>query len=86
MIAYPEEGLITNSKTMVLCNREIDMPEQSIEQNKTSPMSLGELMSKLYKDYMEVYHDPDMAAVATAASINKLLAQEKPEQNFVYSS
>ena len=62
------------------------MPEQSMDQNKASTMSLGELMSKLYKEYLEVYQDPDMAAVATAASINKLLAQEKPEQNLAYSS
>ena len=62
------------------------MSEQASEQQKTNAMPLGELMSKLYKEYLEVYQDPDMAAVATAASINKLLLQEEPEEDGTYSS
>ncbi len=49
-------------------------------------MTLGELMSKLYKEYLELYKNADMAAVATAASINELLAQKKEEENTDYST
>ena len=44
-------------------------------------MSLGDLISKLYEEYLTLYNDPDMAAVATAASINELLSQEKEDKN-----
>ena len=43
-------------------------------------MALGELMSKLYKEYLERYNDSDMAAVATAASINEMLSREQQRE------
>ncbi len=43
-------------------------------------MALGELMSKLYKEYLELYNDSDMAAVATAASINEMLSREEQQR------
>ena len=36
--------------------------------------SLGEMISTFYEEFLAVYHDPDMASVATAAVINDLLA------------
>jgi|GEM_PF-6950769 len=38
--------------------------------------SLGELISLLYDEYMEIYGNEDLAAIATAATINDLLGDE----------
>lgn len=35
--------------------------------------TLGEVISMLYDEYMEIYGDEDLASVATAATINNLL-------------
>ena len=37
--------------------------------------TLGELISMLYDEYMEIYGDEDLAAVATAATINDLIGE-----------
>jgi hypothetical protein len=38
--------------------------------------SLGDLISVLYEEFLAVYGDPDIASVATAATINDMIAQE----------
>lgn len=41
-------------------------------------MSLGELISELYAEYLSLWpDDPDKAAVQTAASINQILAERE---------
>jgi hypothetical protein len=37
--------------------------------------SLGDLISVLYEEFLAVYGDPDIASVATAATINDMLAE-----------
>ena len=37
---------------------------------------LGTLISVLYREFMEMYGDPDLASVATAAAINDLLSTD----------
>ncbi len=37
--------------------------------------NLGELISLFYDEFMELYGDPELASVATAAVINDLLAE-----------
>ena len=37
--------------------------------------SLGELISALYEEYLELYGDEDLASVATAATINDLMEE-----------
>ena len=39
---------------------------------------LGELMDLFYTEYLELYGDPDVASVATAATINGMLAKRLP--------
>lgn len=36
--------------------------------------TLGELISALYEEFLAVYGDPELASLATAASVNELLA------------
>ena len=36
--------------------------------------SLGELISRLYGEYLAMYGDPELASVATAATVNNFLA------------
>ncbi len=40
-----------------------------------TPTTLGELISVLYDEYMEIYGDEDLASVATAATINDLIGE-----------
>lgn len=42
---------------------------------ENTPSTLGELISLLYDEYMELYGDEDIASVATAATINDLLTE-----------
>ena len=42
---------------------------------QVTPTSLGELISALYEEYMELYGDEDLASVATAATINELIGE-----------
>jgi hypothetical protein len=48
--------------------------------NATNPTvtstSLGELISALYDEFLAVYGDEEIASLATAATINELLADE----------
>jgi len=37
--------------------------------------TLGEVISMLYDEYMEIYNDEELASVATAATINDLLME-----------
>jgi hypothetical protein len=39
------------------------------------PISLGELMTSVYQEMLELYDDDDLASVATADFINKYLKQ-----------
>ena len=41
--------------------------------------NLGELISETYLGFLEVYADPELASVATAAFINDLLTQSVDE-------
>jgi len=44
-------------------------------ENQMKVANLGELISETYMGFLEVYSDPEMASVATAAFINDLLSQ-----------
>ena len=44
-----------------------------MEKNTTT--SLGEVISELFREYLELYQDNDLASVATAATLNDLIAQ-----------
>ena len=38
--------------------------------------SLGELISTIYEEFYDLYHDHDLASVATATLINHMLTEE----------
>lgn len=38
-------------------------------------LDLGTLITALYDEYLDIYQDEDLAAVATAATIQELLAE-----------
>ena len=38
--------------------------------------TLGDLIAVFYEEYLTAYGDEDLAAVATAASINEMLSQD----------
>lgn len=38
-------------------------------------LALGELITAFYEEYLALYGDEDLASVAAAASVNKLLLQ-----------
>lgn len=40
---------------------------------KLTESTLGELISVFYEEYLALYKDPDIASVATAATINDML-------------
>ena len=40
---------------------------------RTTTTHLGELIAVLYDEFMAVYHDEELASLATAATINDLL-------------
>lgn len=42
----------------------------------TTEVTLGELISIFYEQFMEMYGDEELASVAVAAIINDLLAQK----------
>ena len=44
-------------------------------ENSMKITNLGELISETYLGFLEVYADPELASVATAAFINDLLSQ-----------
>jgi hypothetical protein len=46
----------------------------------TIDTTLGDLISLFYEEFIEVYGDPELAAVATAAVINDMLAETRPEE------
>lgn len=41
----------------------------------TNQVSLGELITMFYDEYMSIYGDEELASIATAASINDILAE-----------
>jgi hypothetical protein len=48
----------------------------------TTTTTLGELITALYEEYLELYGDEDVASVATAATINDLFAEgSEPAQS-----
>jgi len=42
----------------------------------THTISLGDLISLFYEEYLRLYGDEDLAAIATAATINDILESE----------
>jgi len=42
--------------------------------NRTDTVSLGDLISLFYEEYLALYGDEDLASVAAAATVNELLA------------
>ena len=48
---------------------------------KFTESTLGELISVFYEEYLALYQDPDIASVATAATINDMLldAEKTPQ-------
>ncbi len=53
--------------------------------NTTTYTNLGELISMLYREFMEAYGDAELASVATAAAINDLLSDEPEVEPVVWS-
>jgi hypothetical protein len=49
--------------------------------NRTEQLTLGDLISLFYEEYLALYGDEELASVAAAATINELLAEraECPE-------
>ncbi len=49
--------------------------------NRTETVSLGDLISLFYEEYLALYGDEELASVAAAATVNELLADraERPE-------
>ena len=47
----------------------------------TANTTLGELITLFYDEYMALYGDPELASVATAASVNELLIEEAEASN-----
>ena len=43
---------------------------------QTLQLSLGDLISVLYEEYLELYGDEDLASVAAAATINDMIASQ----------
>jgi hypothetical protein len=43
--------------------------------------TLGELITLFYDEYLALYRDEDLASVATAATINEMLADEEEEES-----
>lgn len=44
-----------------------------------TPTTLGEMMMALYDEYLAIYGDSDLAAVATAATVNELLGEQSAD-------
>lgn len=42
---------------------------------QTTTLSLAELISMVYEEFLAIYEDEDLASVAAAATINDLLAE-----------
>ena len=47
--------------------------------NPTIQTNLGDLITVLYEEFLAAYGDEDLAAVATAASINEMLIEAPAE-------
>ncbi len=45
-----------------------------------SRMTLGELISTVYEEFLDLYGDEELAAVAAAAVVNDLLATSDEEE------
>lgn len=43
-------------------------------------ITLGELISLFYEEYLELYGDPDLASVAAAATINGMLVEARVDE------
>jgi hypothetical protein len=54
------------------------LPGDAMKNNQTT---LGELISLVYREYLSLYGDSEVASVATAATINQLLEAEKEAAN-----
>jgi hypothetical protein len=54
---------------------------KEVTMKRTETVSLGDLVSLFYEEYLELYGDEELASVAAAATINELLADsvERPE-------
>lgn len=47
---------------------------------RTYHMTLGDLISTMYEEFLDIYADSELASVAVAAVINDLLAQDEVEE------
>lgn len=43
--------------------------------SQTTTLSLAELISMVYEEFLAIYEDEDLASVAAAATINDILAE-----------
>ena len=46
---------------------------------RTVTLSLGELISTMYEEFLDLYGDEDLAALAVATGVQDLLAREAGE-------
>ena len=47
---------------------------KEVSMNRTDTVSLGDLISLFYEEYLALYGDEELASVAAAATVNELLA------------
>ena len=62
----------------------VALPQVSAKEvimNRSETISLGDLVSLFYEEYLSLYGDEELASVAAAATVNELLADraERPE-------
>lgn len=50
--------------------------------SETETSGLGALITLFYEQFLSLYKDEDLAAVAAAATINELLARNPPSDEF----
>jgi len=49
--------------------------------NRTTQTTLGDLISVIYEELLELYGDAELASVATAAVINDMLIDARSEES-----
>jgi hypothetical protein len=49
--------------------------------NHSETLTLGELISLFYEEYLALYGDEELASVAAAATINELLREQDEEES-----
>jgi hypothetical protein len=46
-------------------------------------MSIGEFISNLFEEYLQVYEDEQMATIATAATVNEMICEMDTPPNAI---